>query len=156
MSDSKKDSTIGTSSDDEVNLGDILSYDKEPEYREDKLAAGISDTRVDREESATLLETKGHWPPESRVGYTNWCDCGACSQMANRLDCFRCHEVEVISEQVRALREDGGHLFCKTQWEDFKVVCECLHRAILTRALCGYSLPGLFCNLWYLSVCFRN
>ena len=156
MSDSKKDSTVGSSSDDEVNLGNTLVYDKEPEYREEELAAGISYTSVDKEEAAASLETKGHWPAESRVGFTKWCACGACSQTANDLDCFCCQEVEVIFERVRALREDGGHLTCITQWEDFKVVCECMHRDVLTTALCGYSLPGLFHHLWYLLVCFWN
>ena len=134
MSDSKKDSAIGTSSVDDLNLGDTLAYDNEPEHREE-LAAGISRTSVDREEAAASLETKGNWPLQChRVGNTNWCACGPCSQMANRLDCFCC-QVEVISERVRALREDGGHLTCITQWEDFKVVCECLHKAILTTSL---------------------
>ena len=90
MSDFEKESTISTSrlSEDEVDLEDILAYDKEPEYTEEEIAAGISDTNVDSEEAAASLETEGHWPPESRVGNTNWCGCGACSQMANRLDCF--------------------------------------------------------------------
>ena len=35
-------------------------------------------------------------------------------------------------------------------------VSVCMHRAILTSALRGYSLPRLFRHLQYLSVCFWN
>ena len=51
MNDSKKVSTVGTSNGDEVNLGDTLAYNKEPERKEEELAAGISDTSVDREDA---------------------------------------------------------------------------------------------------------
>ena len=46
-----------------------------------------ANTQVDAEEAATSQETEGHWPPKGRLGNTNWCKCGARSQLPNRLDC---------------------------------------------------------------------
>ena len=42
MSESEEEYTAITSSDDELDLEDILAYDKEPEYTEEEIAAGIS------------------------------------------------------------------------------------------------------------------
>ena len=43
---------------------------------------------------------------------------------------------------MRDLHEDGVHLTCKMQQEDFKVSCECLHKAILTIALVDIVYRG--------------
>ena len=71
MSESEEESAASTSSDDEVDVDNILAYDKEPEYTEQEIAAGIADIQADEQETAASLKTESHWPPESRVGHTN-------------------------------------------------------------------------------------
>ena len=50
--------------------------------------------QVDVDEAAAFLETEGHWQPESRVGNTNWCECGACLQMSSHFSCKCCQDVD--------------------------------------------------------------
>ena len=80
-----------------------------------------------REEAAASLEIKGQWQPESRVGIRTAALLVLVHKWPIAWNVFAVGRFEVISERVRALREDDGHLTCITQWEDFKVVCECLH-----------------------------
>ncbi len=71
MSVSEEESAISTSSDDEADLDDVLTYDKEPEYTNQEIAAGIADTWVNKEEAVASVESEQQWVPESRLDNTN-------------------------------------------------------------------------------------
>jgi len=142
MSDSESSSRSDTPRSDASDVEDLLgrqsfAFGREPRFSAEELAsrsAQLTETEArDAEPVADALDdVLFGWPPESRVGNTNWCECGGkCSPMPNRLDCLCCQDAAVTLELVRA-----NHVSCVTELTDYEIVI--LHRGVLSTALRGY------------------
>lgn len=121
-----------------------LPYTDEPEYTEEELrerrerreadaAAGTTATSQQQDPS-TCLEEEYHWPPPSRVGNTEWCECSCCVSMPARLDCICCRESLKSLEMINS--RGAGEAQCITELEVFRKVC--LDKDVLETALYGY------------------
>ena len=111
----------------------ICPYDKEPEWTEEELIAqshGLAEEECG--EDVAQEPSMDVWPPESRTGNTDWCQCGECVARERRQDCVCCKE---YAECLTKLCE-GDSSYCITAHKDFDVVCT--NRAVLCTALTGF------------------
>lgn len=111
---------------------DMLGYGREPKFSADELAGQPEVLESDGDaELPEGAEADFLWPPASRVGNRDWCECGECIVMPVRLDCLCCQDAAVTVESTRA-----NNVGCVTATADFATVV--LHKAVLTTALRGY------------------
>ena len=78
-------------------LEDVLAYAKEPEYREAKIETWSRRFEVNKDEAAAAaaaLDNVLVWPPVSRVGNTDWCQCSECASHTQREYCICCQEIQ--------------------------------------------------------------
>ena len=91
MSDTESEHSPGHSDVQEFEgLEDVLAYAKEPEYTEAELEARSRRFEVneDKAAAAAALDDILVWPPVSRVGNTDWCQCSECASCTQREDCI--------------------------------------------------------------------
>ena len=113
--------------------GAIVSYDKEPEWKADELLAGSASAGAQSQAEGDDEEEENWalWPPASRVGNNNWCQCGECSVQPKREDCVCCWDYPECKAKINAEEEQ-----CITALETF--TCGCARHDILSIALTGY------------------
>ena len=97
MSDTESEHSPDASDDQEYEgLEDLLAYAKEPEYTEAELGARSRRFEVNEDEApaAAALDDLLVWPPVSRVGNTDWCQCLEWASRTQREDCICCQEIQ--------------------------------------------------------------
>ena len=108
---------------------EITPYDKEPEYNTvEEADAAAAEDQSDEDEIEPDLDL---WPPASRVGNTDWCQCGKCVARDRRQDCVCCFDYDECVEKIRSASEQ-----CITAVADFATVCT--HPEVLLTALRGF------------------
>ena len=97
MSDTESEHSPDDGDDQEYEgLEDVLAYAKEPEYKEAELEARSRRFEVNKDKAAAAaaLDDILVWPPVSRVGNTDWCQCSECASRTQREDCICCQEIQ--------------------------------------------------------------
>eukprot|EP00117_Sycon_ciliatum_P000100 scpid100101/ scgid6300/ len=112
---------------------EMFGFGREPRFSAQELAvrAAEDEPAANEEEAAVADEVEIVWPPESRVGNTEWCECSHCCSMPTPLNSICCQDAAVILELARS-----SDVSCICLHSDFTAVV--LHRMVLIVALRGY------------------
>ena len=97
MSDTESEHSPDDSDDQEYEgLEDVLAYAKETEYTAAELEARSRRFEVNKDEAAAAaaLGDVLVWPPVSRVGNMDWCQCSECASRTQKEDCICCQEIQ--------------------------------------------------------------
>ncbi|XP_065195099.1 P2X purinoceptor 7-like [Sycon ciliatum] len=131
---SSNEGSDAEASEDDQQPTAAYGWGREPRYSAEELASRVVNVEEEDASAAAsdMIEEEYAWPPVSRVGNTDWCECGQkCTAMPNRLECLCCQDAAVTVELVR--RYDVS---CITDLADYDIVI--LHRGVLSTALRGY------------------
>lgn len=89
-------------------------YMYEPEYTDDELRQMELDRaereRVDREATVEAEAGATAGPAVSRLADKSWCTCSKCEIMQTEVECYCCHEWELVMPQLQnlSIHEDVG------------------------------------------------